>query len=166
MLNSTVSDARLSLVSRPYSATRFLITCVQEARPVPFELHGSPLLLYVEHEVDAAEDKAHTAAYRYVLQAGDEHESWLVRWEYLRDRPAGYPYALGHLHVRADFNEPLRAGSAAKKLSRLHLPTARVAFELVLRHVITEWAVQTKTDAWSQILDDSQAGFEERRTAP
>lgn len=111
MLNGTVSDARLSLVSRPYSATRFLIGRVQGARPVPFELHGSSLRLYVEHDVDLADDKAHTAAYRYVLQAGDQHDSWLVRWEYLRDRPAGYPYALGHLHIRADFDERLGESS-------------------------------------------------------
>lgn len=166
MLNRTVSDARLSLLPRPYSATRYLIACVQEARVVPFDLHGSTLLLYVEHEVDIADDKAHTAAYRYVLQADVTHESWLARWEYLRERPSGYPYALGHVHVRADFAQPLRAGPADKALSRMHLPTARVALELVLRHVIAEWGVQAKTDAWSQILDDSLAGFEARRTAP
>lgn len=133
---------------------------------VPFDLHGGTLLLYVEHEVDIADDKAHTAAYRYVLQADPAHDSWLARWEYLRERPSGYPYALGHVHVQADFAEPLRAGPAGKALSRMHLPTARVALELVLRHVIAEWGVQAKTDGWSKILDDSLAGFEERRTAP
>ncbi len=84
MLNSTVSDARLSVLSRPYSTTRFLIACVQDARPAPFALHGSALRLFVEHVVDATGHKAHTASYRYVLQAKDAHDSWLVRWEYLR----------------------------------------------------------------------------------
>ncbi len=166
MLNGTVSDARLTLLSRPYSPTRFLIACVQDARPVAFALHGTGLRLYVEHEVDATGDKAHTASYRYVLQSDDPHESWLVRWEYLRERPPGYPYALGHVHVRADFGAQAGTGLAAKPLARLHLPTARVAFELVLRHVIAEWGVQPKTCGWAEILDASLAGFEERRTAP
>lgn len=156
VVNRTVSDARLSLLSRPSSATRFLIACVQDARSVPFALHGSPLQLHVEHEVDAADGKVHTASYRYVLQAGHAHDSWLVRWEYLRDRPAGYPYALGHVHVHADFADPPRP-VLAKPLSRLHLPTARVAFELVLRHVIAEWGVEAKTDRWPEILDASLA---------
>lgn len=103
----------------------------------------------------------HTA-YRYVLQADETHDSWLVRWEYLRERPTGYPYALGHVHVRAGPDVEF----AVKPFERLHLPTARIAFELVLRHVISEWSVEPKTDGWSEILDDSLSGFEERRTAP
>lgn len=46
---------------------------------MPFALHGTTLRLYVEHEVEATDDKAHTASYRYVLQADDTHDSWLVR---------------------------------------------------------------------------------------
>ncbi len=166
VLNSTVSDARLSVLSRPYSATRFLVACVQDARPVPLALHGSALRLYVEHEVDASEDTAHTASYRYVLQAEGAHDSWLVRWEYLRDQPADYPYTLGHVHVHADFADAPRSVSHMKALPRLHLPTARVALELVLGHVIAEWGARPKTDAWRGILDDSLVGFEERWTAP
>lgn len=166
MLSSTVSDGRLSLLSRPYSPTRFLIACVQEARPVCSHCTPAPCGSTSRTRSDATENKAHTASYRYVLQAADAHDSWLVRWEYLRDPPSGYPYALGHVHVRAEFAAAPIAGPAAKALSRLHLPTARVALELVLRHVIAEWGVTAKTDAWPQILDESLAGFEERRSAP
>jgi len=62
------------------------------------------------------------------VQSDATHDSWLVRWEYLRERPPGYPYALGHVHPRADFTD--RTGLSANPLARLHLPTARVAFEL------------------------------------
>lgn len=129
-------------------------------------MHGSALRLYLEHEVDAVDGQAHTASYTYTLQSDQHHESWLVRWEYLRDRPAGYPYALGHVHVNANFVDADGARLAAKPLGRLHLPSARVAIELALRHVIVEWDVQAKTDEWEQILDESLVGFEERRTAP
>lgn len=133
--------------------------------PGPF-LHGTALMLYVEHEVDAAGDTAHTASYRYVLQGDGTPNSWLVRWEYLRERPRGYPYALSHVHVNASFGDAAASRLAAKPLARLHLPSARVAVELVLRHLIAEWDVQPKTDAWPQILDASLTGFEQRRTAP
>jgi len=167
VLNGTVSDARLTLlVSGSYSPTRFLITCVRDARPVPFALHGTDVRLYVEHEVDASGEKLHTASYRYVLQSDDTRNSWLVRWEYLRERPPGYLYSLGHVHVRAGFAEPGGGDMAAKALERLHLPTARVAFELVIRHLIAERGVQAKTGDWDEIIEDSLAGFEERRTAP
>jgi hypothetical protein len=42
------------------------------------------------------------------------------------------------------------------------LPTAHVAFELVLRHIIAEWGVQPKTDSWAEILDASQLGWGDR----
>jgi hypothetical protein len=161
VLNRTVSDARLSLVTRPGSPTRFLIACVQDARPAAFALFGTSLRLYVEHEVDIGDRIAHTASYRYVLQADDTAASWLLRWEYLRDRPPGYDHSLGHVHVRAE----LATALAAKPLDRLHLPTARVAFELVLRHVIAEWGVQPKTGDWSGVLEESLSGFEKRGTA-
>lgn len=162
MLNSTVSDARLSLLTRPAASARYRIACVHDARPVAFAMHGTSLRLYVEHEVDVADAIAHTASYRYVLQASDTPDSWLLRWEYLRERPSGYVYPLGHLHVRAG----LPGDVATKPLERLHIPTARVAVELVLRHLITEWGIQPKTDDWWSILEDSLSGFEGRRTAP
>jgi hypothetical protein len=165
VLNGTVSDARLSLLARAHSPTRFLVACIQAGRPVPFALHGTTLRLYVEHEVDATNGKAHTASYRYVLQADETHESWLARWEYVRERPRGYPYALGHVHVRGEFAHASGTDLATKALERLHLPTARVAFELVLRHLIAEWRVQPKTERWEQILEESLECFEQRRTA-
>jgi len=166
VLNRTVSDARLSLLARRFSDTRFVIACLRDDRPVPFALLGTKLRMYVEHEVDAFDGRAHTASYSYTVQSGDPHELWLARWEYLRERPRGYPYALGHLHVNGSFGDPAGAALAAKSLARLHLPTARVAFELVLRHLIAEWNVQPKTADWQDVLDESLAGFEERRTAP
>lgn len=161
MLNRTASDARLSLLPRPAVPGRFLIACVRDGRPDSFALHATPLRLYVEHEVTVGDGIAHTASYRYVLQADETHDSWLVRWEYLRERPTAYPYALGHVHVSAGPDVDF----AVKPFQRLHLPTARIAFELVLRHVISEWGVRPKTGGWSEVLDDSLAGFEERRSA-
>lgn len=68
---------------------------------------------------------------------------WLLRWEYSRERPrADYAYPLAHIHA------------------------ARVPLELVLWHLIAEWGVTPKTDGWYDVLGESLAGFEQRRTAP
>jgi hypothetical protein len=144
-----------------------VIACVQDRAPAVFALHGSPLRLYIEHEVDTVSEPVQTASYRYVVQATDAHNSWLLRWEYQRERPPGYPYPLGHLHVNSRFAEDTGAALASKPLPRLHLPTGRIPFELVLRHLIAEWGVRAKADDWSSILDESLAtGFQERPGAP
>ena len=106
--------------------------------------------------------REHTAFYTYRLQSGDDRGTWLVRWDYICERPVRYPYTLGHVHARADFI----TGMPTKPLEKLHVATARVALELVLHHLITEWGVQTKSPNWETILERSLADFESRRTAP
>lgn len=109
-----------------------------------------------------------TVSYAYRFQSGEEMASWLLRWEYYRERPrAEYAYPLAHVHVNADFGDLAPAASHLHKPpSHLHIPTARVPLELVLWHLIAEWGVMPKTDDWRQVLDDSLKGFEERRTVP
>ena len=160
LLNRTVTDARLSLLAP--APERFLIACFRGTRTVPFALNGTSLRLYVEHGVDMVDGREHTAFYTYRLQSGDDRGSWLVRWDYICERPVRYPYTLGHVHARADFI----TGMPTKPLEKLHVATARVALELVLHHLITEWGVQTKSPNWETILERSLADFESRRTAP
>jgi hypothetical protein len=95
-------------------------------------------------------------------------KSWVLRWEYFRERPRpDYEYPLAHLHANAEFVESARVEARLDKPpAHLHIPTARVPLELVLWHLIAEWSVTPKTDAWRGVLAESVEGFEERRTAP
>jgi hypothetical protein len=98
--------------------------------------------------------------YHYRFSLGETKDSWLIRWEYYRKRPAPtYKYPLGHVHIHASF-----LPHAAATLKKLHIPTARVALEWVLWHLIAEWGVQSKDPDWRKILEDSIHDFERKRT--
>jgi len=97
----------------------------------------------------------------------DSKDAWLVRWEYFRRPPTpGYEYPLAHVHINAALLDRDAESPLSKPLPHLHIPTARVPFELVLWHVLAEWGVASKTDDWRTLRRQSLSGFEERRTAP
>ncbi len=160
-----MTDARLSLVPIPGRETRYLLACFQNQERTPFVLHGVGERLFVQQAIEVVGDHCQTVSYAYRFQSADD--VWLLRWEYSRERPkADYAYPLAHLHANAEFVE--RASAVArldKTPSHLHIPTARVPLELVLWHLIPEWGVTPKTDGWFEVLDESLAGFERRRTA-
>jgi hypothetical protein len=161
VLNSTITDGRLSLVELPAPRDMYRLARLEGAGPDPvaLQLFGSEKRLFVEHIIEVDGEHVRTVQYSYRLQEGDARGSWLVRWEYYRVRPDTYEYCLGHLHL----NEDVELG--AKGLGKLHIPTARVALELVIWHLITEHGVTARSDDWQERLDESLAGFHERRTA-
>jgi hypothetical protein len=155
------------LIALPGQPDHFTIACLQDNRPVTFALHGSPLRLLFSQTVEVVETKCHTVTYAYRLAAGEAKDAWIARWEYFRRPPRpDYPYPLAHVHLNAALHDADAEQRLAKPAPHLHLPTARVALELVLWHLIAEWGVQAKTEDWPQRLHDSLTGFEERRTAP
>jgi hypothetical protein len=163
-----VSDARLSLLPIPGRETQYNLACVESGERVAFALHGVTERLFVQHAIEIVGDHCQTVSYAYRYQSSDDRRSWLLRWEYFRERPrADYEYPLAHVHAHAKFVESSRATERlAKPPWHLHIPTARVPLELVLWHVIAEWGVIAKTDDWRRLLTESLAGFERRRTAP
>jgi hypothetical protein len=99
-----------------------------------------------------------TESYGYRLQANEDINSWLIRWEYHREPPrADYPYPRAHVHLNGVFAD----GATA---SRLHIPTRRIPLELVLWHLIAEWDVGSRAGKWRTLLTQSIEGFDERRT--
>lgn len=76
-------------------------------------------------------------------------------------------FVLAHVHTNATFTDPGPAATRLRKpASHLHIPTGRVPLEFVLWHLVAEWGVTPKTDAWRELLVDSLEGFERRRRAP
>jgi hypothetical protein len=162
VLNRTVSRSRLSLVpDRKVDHPRFDIVRYVGGATAPLELHRSPLLLLSQQKIDVEAGRCLTVTYQYRLQRTEEPQSWLVRWEFFRQRPRpDYVYPLAHVHV----NAVLRDGQDVHALDFLHFPTRRVPFELVLWHLIVEWGVTPLSDDWQAILSESIDGFEERQT--
>jgi hypothetical protein len=66
------------------------------------------------------------------------------------------PYA--HLHVNGAFADGAPIGP-------LYIPASRVPLESVLWHLIAEWGVAPRIDAWQAILSESVDGFHARRRA-
>jgi hypothetical protein len=94
--------------------------------------------------------------YQYRLQRNHDPNSWLVRWEFLREKPrANYDYPLAHIHVN---------GAVADRADghRLHFPTRRVPLEFVLWLLIVD--VTSLSTDWRTILSDFIEGFEERQS--
>jgi hypothetical protein len=79
-----------------------------------------------------------------------------VRWEYTRNRPRGeYPYPRAHAHINGHFID-------GAPTERVHIAGRRVALELVVRNLISDWGVKPRTDDWESILEVSTAqGFDE-----
>jgi hypothetical protein len=152
-----VTDSRLSLIPLPYSTSAFELTRLVDRASSPLELAGTSARLFVRQLIEVVGEHCQTESYSYRLRADESVGSWLVRWEYHRAPPrADYPYPLAHVHLNAEFVNGNAAG-------RLHIPTRRVPLELVLLHLISEWGVAPRLDDWRKVLDESIAGFDERR---
>lgn len=148
---------RLSLIPLPRDADVFRLTRIVEGASAPLELLGTELRLFVQQIIEVVDGHCQTESYIYRLQRDEGRASWIIRWEYFRERPrADFPYPLGHLHVNA------RLGG--DELGGLHFPTRRVPIELVLWHLIVEWEVAPRSADWLSILEGSVRGFDERRT--
>jgi hypothetical protein len=160
ILNSTVSDSRLSLIALPADPGTFEVTRFVERDSSSLELYGSTIRLFVRYVIVVKDGHCRIESYAYRLQAGESADSWLIRWEYQRDpRTADYPYVRAHVHVRGAFPDGKQAGG-------LHIPTRRVPLELVLWHLIADWDVKPKRDDWQQQLEASIDGFDGKRLAP
>lgn len=159
VLNATVTDSRLSLLPLPHDDAAFAITRFVEEETTSLELLGSPLRLFVRQTiVVTADGHCQTESYSYRLQRDASRESWLLRWEYYRNRPKpDYRYPLGHVHVAASLAD-------GEPIERLHLPTRRVPLELVLWHLLAEWEIEARSPDWQTRLTGSIAGFDQRRT--
>jgi hypothetical protein len=160
-LNATVSRSRLSIIrDRTVERPRFDITRVVAGRVRPLELHGTSACLLVQQKIDVDVERARclTVTYTYRYQADERPESWLFRWEFLRERPRpDYAYPLAHFHLNGTLVD-------GHDVARVHFPTRRLPLELVLWDLIAEWGVKPLDSRWQDILMESIRGFEQRQT--
>ena len=131
----------------------------RQARGRFAHLLASSLRLFVRQILIVVDGHCPTESYEYRLQRDDARQSWLIRWEYLRNPPRPeYAYPAAQVHVDGEWER-------AEALDRLRIPTRRMPLELVVWHLIAEWGVSPRSDGWQNILGESIEGFDERRTA-
>jgi hypothetical protein len=99
-----------------------------------------------------------TLEYRYWYQATPDENSWIFRYEYVREPAPGYPYAPCHIHVNA---RPATY-TGAKPFQDLHLPVGeRITIEAVCRPLIAEHGITPISPHWETVLSDAEDHFYE-----
>lgn len=137
----------------------FRLTRLVDGDDAPLELDGTTARLFVQQVVAVQDGRCRTELYSYRLQTDASPRSWLIRWEYVRDPPpADYAYPRAHVHINATFADGTPVG-------RRHVPTRRIPLELVIRHLITDWGVKPRSEAWAAVLEESVAGFDDAQPA-
>jgi hypothetical protein len=135
------------------------------ATSVPVDTKVGRLYLSLTQDVIALREglrfRVRTKRYAYKLLPSDDPEAEaIIRWEFESDTDDGAE-CRNHLHVNTSFP----AGHGTMILSRLHIPTAWVLIEHVLRFLFHDMQVAARTSDWPQILRDSETRFYEEFTS-
>jgi hypothetical protein len=130
--------------------------------PVPIETNLGGLYLSLNQDLVAVREgithRLRTQRYQYkILPSDDPRAEALIRWEFDADT-ADDVECRNHLHVNTSF--PIGLGSC--DLKRVHVPTAWVLIEHVLRFLFHDLAVPAKTSDWPKILRNSEPTFYEK----
>jgi hypothetical protein len=160
VLNLTVSDARLTVspVTGDGHDDTFELERVVEGEDVPLELYRSTARLSVQQVVVVKDRRCKTKSYEYRFQADESRNSWLMRWDYSRERPRPvYPYALAHMHIRATL--PDETPIDAHPVDHHHIPCPRTPLEQIIRYLIADRGVNSKSKDWEAILKKSEKTF-------
>ena len=159
IFNKTVSRSRLAVIPHPDGRrNHFVITRLKHKEAIPLELNNASARLFFQQSVKVVNSHCEVLNYSYRYQTNDERQSWLIRWEYVRNLGVSHhPHA--HVHVNAKSIK----GRAPKEFDRLHMPAGRVPIELIMWHLISDWNVTPLRNKWESILEESIKGFYKRR---
>ncbi|MGH3050794.1 MAG: hypothetical protein ACRDLK_11600 [Gaiellaceae bacterium] len=132
---------------------------------VPVETHLGRLYLSLSQDLIAIREgtkyRLRTQRYAYkLLPSDDARAEAIIRWEFKADTDEGRE-CRNHMHLNAAF--PVGRGTFT--LNRLHLPTAWVLIEHVLRFLFHDLQVPPQTPEWARILRESETAFYERFTS-
>jgi hypothetical protein len=163
VVNCSISQAPITFVEVEGAEPAWFVAHVGGDRlPKPLPLVNGHFL-YVYHLLGLRRKERYLATleYRYTYQATTDDDSWIFRYEYVREPGDDYPYAKAHVHVNAS---PL-SYSGAKAFPGLHMPTGspkhpRVTIEEIIRHLVYEHEVVPISAAtWEQTLADADTHF-------
>lgn len=110
----------------------------------------------IEHEGARGPWKVRTVAYYYTVEkaGGPGQEMFGYHWHPNERTAITFP----HFHLYQ------AAGAMRDDVRKAHFPTGRIAFEDMLRLVITQFGVIPLRDNWETILDQTQRAFEDWQT--
>jgi hypothetical protein len=164
VLRATVTRSNIRLVpveqAGDWREWRWTVSAFDsDGVPVPFELTDRTWL-FAAQVLGVRESRRDgnlwlaTLSATYQWQAGEDDGSWLVRWDYEREPPHGYPRS--HIHVNAS---PGGYPAGRKDFHKLHLPTGRVAIEDVVSFLIREQEAASVSPLWEAVLEEAAEIF-------
>lgn len=160
VVNATVSHAPISFVEVDGKEPTWFIAHLGANRlPAALPLvNGHHLYVYNLLGLRRRERYLATLEYRYTYQATADDDSWIFRYEHVREPPSDYAYAHSHVHVNGTPGPYL----GDKPFPGLHLPTGkRITIELLVRHLITEHAIAPISPRWEEVVVEGEAHFRE-----
>lgn len=159
VVNATISHAPITFVEVEGEQPTWYVAHVENKLPSPLPLvNGHFLYLYNLLGLRRQERFLATLEYRYTYQATPDDDSWIFRYEYVRDPPPPYPYAMAHVHV----NALPAAYTGERPFPGLHLPTGRrITVERLCRHLIAEHGIDPISPHWEQVVAEAEAYFRE-----
>ena len=160
VVNATISAAPITLTEVVGQAETWYVAHVGPDKvPAPLPLtNGHYLYLYNRLGVRRKERYIATLEYRYVYQATESDDSWIFRYEYVREPPEPYPYPREHFHVNAS----PASYRGPEPFEGLHLPTGRrITVERLVRHLIAEHGLEPISPDWESTLAEAEDHFRE-----
>lgn len=120
------------------------------------ELCLSTIFMYRVVRAERGRDpwKVEATAYYHALETPDAKEIVAFHWHPSQASTFAHP----HMHLGAGIGADLGI------LEKTHIPTGRIALEDVLKFAILELGVEPKRDDCHDVLSETRAAFEERRT--
>jgi hypothetical protein len=112
----------------------------------------------IEDEGPRGPWKVRTVGYNYTVEESGDQRREMFAYHWHPDERTAITYPHFHLYHGADV--------ARDDVRKAHFPTGRMAFEEVLRLVITQFGVTPLRDDWRSILEQTQSAFEGWRTWP
>lgn len=164
LLNRTITDAPLSL-RELRGEGRALISFRKNDLAVAAPIrHTDDFFLYIGQNLRVAQQadktwRLRTTRYMYRIQATqDPQDDDCLRWEYVSREERNDGYCRHHLHMQGEYE----LGPKRRiHLADAHIPTGWVTIEEIIRFLITDLGVPSKSDDWEKLLLESEAKFRE-----
>ena len=101
--------------------------------------------------------KVRDSSFQYQLDP--DGEEWVIRYDFLRNPRAPHPGA--HVQIRGTLDEDCLP--VGRPLSRIHIPTARIPIEAVIRMLVEQFQIACNEPAtvWRPVFTESETLFHE-----
>ncbi len=111
----------------------------------------------LEDDKDAKLTKLRVYNSSFQYQHDAHEERWILRYDYVRNQTLHHPSS--HLQVAADLTHNCLPGH--RPFNRVHLPTARISAEAVIRLLADQFDIPCHADAgvWRPVLAEAERQF-------